>query len=113
VIDQIREYKYDKYGNVIFKLHKNKDGVELLRETQEFYGEDEKKYSKMILKFDDGSLRGVYEKEFNKKGDLIKEIEKDRNNKVRKITKIEITTIISKYECLISSFGEIALLQFF
>jgi YD repeat-containing protein len=62
VIDQIREYKYDKYGNVIFKLHKNKDGVELLRETQEFYGEDEKKYSKMILKFDDGSLRGVYEK---------------------------------------------------
>jgi hypothetical protein len=90
-IDQIREYKYDQYGNIVFELHKSGEGVILLRENREYYGKDKLKWNKTIARWEDGDLKIKYEEKYNKKGDMIKELVFRQDGSIRINRELEYT----------------------
>ena len=74
VVDQIREYKYDQYGNVVFELHKNGQGVILLKANRKYYAEDKLKKNKTITRRQDGKLKLKYEKKYDQRSNLLRYI---------------------------------------
>ncbi|MGM0438566.1 MAG: hypothetical protein ACQEQD_09895 [Bacillota bacterium] len=78
VIDQIREYKYDQYGNKTYEIRKNGNGLVLWEQNREYYGKDSLKGYETDTKrrTDEGEIISKhFEKWYDKKGNITKEID--------------------------------------
>ncbi|MFW6026920.1 MAG: hypothetical protein ACOCRX_11335 [Candidatus Woesearchaeota archaeon] len=78
VIDQIREYKYDQYGNKTYEIRKNGNGLVLWEQNREYYGKDSLKGYETDTKrrTDEGEIISKhFEKWYDKKENITKEID--------------------------------------